>query len=898
MKLALPMLKAGLLVLAFTFVQPYTQLSAQVVRNYGSPVFSENVRGSHTMFGNTILGGSATVMNEWQAPTSLNGYRTSESGNDYTDMQNIDVDGTIAGTTFISYGANWKYSNGTAIPADNGGFNWTQSGYSDASWSGPAASPLRRGTGSGGTTLAADRNTNYFRTTVNITNPASFQNFVMTLQYDDGAVVYVNGTEVGRVSMPTGTVNFSTLASTCRNSTDGDGTITIPSSAFVNGTNVIAVEVHQGNGCNADVYFNLQLQGNAVNTFNSSSSDFVVPAGITNPTIKFARLYWGGRITTTDMGTNDVNVRTVKIRKGTSGGYQTVTAPISQVDKVGIPGTSSTAYQAYFDITAFVNTNKTGTYTVADIKLNTGSTGGNGGNYGGWTIMVVYEDPAATFSNIRIYDGFILVSNSAAPTSQTIQLSGLNPSSAFTGQADAHMSFFAWEGDANLGATITNPAGDYVKLNNVVVTNALNPAQNFWNGTITSNGQHVTTKNPNYINQMGIDIDDINIGSGYNITPGMTNMSIEFGTEADQYFPSVFGISMAANPPVVILDKTGTITGPGSSRGLLYPEETITYILSGKNNGLGNAINNIVVDTIPVGLNYVPNSMFVGTATGPQTPLTDLTGDDLGHFASTGGKSWVKFFVGTGATPTTGGTLTPDQSYSVGFKCKTPTYATPWVSVSNTGRIFGNNASDNQAYTDDGTYIFGPGNIMLPVTLTEFKAVKNGNAADLSWATAGELKNDRFEVERSTDGLTFTKVGALNGNGTTDVKKQYSFTDQLPANASIVYYRLRIVDFDGKSTFSKIVVVRISGNSTLNAISVFPNPFVSNVKLQLNSRTETAVTIRVINMLGQQEIVRKVGVQPGENIIVVQDLQSLKTGNYVLEVITEDGKTTHKITKK
>lgn len=897
MKLALPMLKAGLFVLAFTLIQSSSRVSAQVVRSYGAPVFSENVRGSHTMFGNTILAGSATVMNEWQAPTSLNGYRTSESGNDFTDMQNIDVDGTIAPTNFISYGASWKYSNGTAVPADNGGFNWTQAGYSDAAWSGASASPLRRGTGSGGTTLAADRRTNYFRTTVSITNPASYQNFLLTLQYDDGAVVYVNGTEVGRVSMPTGAVNFNTYASTCRNSTDGDGTITIPSSAFINGTNTIAVEVHQGDGCNADVYFNLQLQGITANTFNSSSSDLVLPAGITNPTIKFARLYWGGRITTTNLGTDDANVRTVRIRKA-SGAYQTVTAPATQVDKVVIPGTTSTAYQAYFDITAFVNANKGGTYTVGNINVNTGLTGGSGGNYGGWTIMVVYEDPSATFSNIRIYDGFILVNSSATPTSQTIQLSGLNPSSAFAGQADAHMSFFAWEGDANLGATLTNPAGDYVKLNNVTVTDALNPAQNFWNGTITRNGQHVTTKNPNYINQMGIDIDDINIGSGYNITPGMTNMSVEFGTEADQYYPSVFGISMAANPPVVILDKTGTITGPGSANNLLYPEETITYILSGKNDGLGNAINNIVVDTIPVGLNYVPNSMFIGTAGGPQTPLTDATGDDLGQYVVTGGKSWVKFFVGTGATATTGGTLIPGQTYSVGFKCKTPTYATPWISVSNTGRIYGNNASDNQAYTDDGTYIFGPGNIMLPVTLTEFKATREGNTAQLNWTTAGELKNDRFEIERSTDGLTFSKVGALNGKGTTDLKQNYAFTDNLPVSSGNVYYRLRIVDFDGKSTFSKIVMVRLSGSTTLNTISVFPNPFVSNVKLQLNSRTETEITVRIVNMLGQQEAVRKIGVQPGENIIVVQDLQSLKTGNYLLEVITEDGKTTHKITKK
>ncbi len=898
MKLALPILvKASFF--AFAFIYPYTPLSSQIVRSYGAPVFSDNAKGGHLMFGNTILAGSTAVMNEWQTPTSSNGYRTSESGNDRTNMQNIDIDGTLSNTTLIAYGSSWKYANTTTEPAEIGGNNWKSAAYNDAAWAGPSISPLHQGAGvSGGTTITAGRRTNYFRTTVNITNPTSYSDFVFTLQYDDGAVVYVNGVEVGRVSMSTGTVTFNTYANTCRNYNDGNGTITVPSTAFVNGVNTIAVEVHQGNGCNQDVYFNLQLQGRPINTFNSSSADLVLPAGITNPTIKFARLYWGGRITTANMGTNDVNVRSVKIKKG-NGAYQTVTAPVGQVDKVALPGnTSFTAYQAYFDITTFVNANKAGTYTVADINVNTGNTEGGGGNYGGWTIMVAYEHPNGTFSNIRIYDGFILVNNGNAPSSQTITLSGLNPSSAFSGQADANMSFFAWEGDANLGATNSNPAGDYVKLNDVVVTNSLNPAQNFWNGTITRNGQHVTTKNPSFVNNMGIDIDEINIGSGYGITPGMTSINVEFGTEADQYYPSVFGFSMAANPPLVHLDKTGVITGQGSTNSLLYPHETITYILSGRNDGLGSSINNVVVDTLPVGLIYVPGSLFFGTLNGTRTAKTDAQGDDEAHYAVSGGKSWVKFFVGTGATPTQGGTLIAGQTYSVGFKCTTPAYATPWVSVSNTGRIYGNDAASNEAFTDDGTYIFGPGNIMLPVTLTSFDAAKDGAYANINWVTSGELKNERFEVERSTDGLTFTKIGTVAGHGTTDVKQYYNFKDVMPVEASVVYYRLRMVDFDGKSTVSKIIVLRKSGNQQLNAIAVYPNPFVSNVKLQINSRTETAITVRVVNMLGQQELVRKIGVQPGENIVVVRDLENLKTGNYLLEVITEDGKTSHKISKK
>ena len=68
-------------------------------------------------------------------------------------------------------------------------------------------------------------------------------------------------------------------------------------------------------------------------------------------------------------------------------------------------------------------------------------------------------------------------------------------------------------------------------------SNATNQSDNPWNGTITDNGVHVTTKNPNYTNQMGIDIDQFDVGTGYGILPNANSVTLEFGTEADQYFP-------------------------------------------------------------------------------------------------------------------------------------------------------------------------------------------------------------------------------------------------------------------------------------------------------------------------------------------------------------------------
>lgn len=96
----------------------------------------------------------------------------------------------------------------------------------------------------------------------------------------------------------------------------------------------------------------------------------------------------------------------------------------------------------------------------------------------------------------------------------------------------------------------------------------------------------------------------------------------------------------------------------------------------------------------------------------------------------------------------------------------------------------------------------------LPVELITFKgAVQYGNVK-LSWATAMELNNDRFEVERSQDGKTFSKIGEVRGHGNSSVRLDYSFTDTAPA-AGDNYYRLRQVDFDGTEDFSKVVALKV-----------------------------------------------------------------------------------------
>ncbi len=739
-------------------------------------------------------------------------------------------------------------------------------------------------------TTVTDRRNYYFIKSVNIANPASFASFTFELNYDDGAVVYVNGTEVGRVNMGAGDPGFTTNASSCEENATSSFTVGT-GAPFVVGTNYIQVEVHtcaENESGTDDLLFNLKLDGNALgNTFNSSSADLILPAG-TN-TVKFARLYWGGRIDDDDA--NYANRGNVRIRKG-AGAYSPVSAGV-QIDQTLLTD-DQYAYQAYQDVTAFVNTNGAGSYTVANVATTTGAVNG-GGNYGGWALVVVYENLTLSYSSVRVYDGFVRVENNAT---QAIQLTGLNAPGTPVLASDAYMSTMAWEGDGNLAATAQNPAGDYIKVNGTAVSNAVNPITNFWNGTISKNGAHITTKTPHLLNQMGIDIDEQEVGVGYGIDPNDTQIDIEFGTESDQYFPSIFAFSIKSKPPLVTLDKA--VTSDQMPFNLLNASENLIYTISGSNGGGGAALSCVIVDTIPSALTYVPGSIkILASPGGFASPVakTDAIDGDQAQVATFMGKTYLKIFIGTGAVGGTGGVLQPSESYTVEFKCLTPANANALNSVSNTARITGTSTDPNDPFVDDGTALIGPLGSPLSVKMTSFNVKKESSVALLKWVTEAEIKNDYYEVERSADGINYITVGTVTGNGTTNDIKNYQFADPINFSDKIVYYRLKIVDFDNKITYSKIIALRLDGIAGIKEYSVYPNPFKSDVKLQMTSAVETQATLRINNMAGQQQTVRLINIQPGENIIVIKDLDNLKPGMYLLEIITTDGKITQKIVK-
>jgi uncharacterized repeat protein (TIGR01451 family) len=860
--------------------RPYTQ------------VFSQNLKGGTAIFGNTsmhVLNGSiveTTKMNETgDAANGQGGIGFSQYGNDNANMQPVNIDYVLpANLTVFNSGSSWRYNN----PCTDQGTAWR-------TLASPPAINWVNATGSFGygrgesVTIPSGFKTNYFLKTVNITNPASYSTFNFTYSYDDGAVVYVNGIEVKRSNMPSGTITYSTSASA--NNFTVNEIFSVPASSFVVGNNVIAVEIHQNNTNSGDCFFDMSLNATALpysGPSNATSADLILPSG-TN-TIKFARLYWGGRIDNTVVTGAPDTLRKVKIRKGTSGTYTAALAATSSVDQYAISG-SDIIYQSYVDIKSFIQSNGAGTYTLADIPCTAGAVG-SGGHYAGWCIMIAYENLSAPFTSVRLYDGFAQVFNAGSPVTQLVTLTGLNVPNNPLALGDAVMSTMVWEGDANLAATSGNPAGDYIKINTVPVSNAANPVTNFWNGSISKNGLFVTTKNPNYTNQMGIDIDELQVGTGYGILPNATSVNIEFGTEADQYFPSAFGFAIRMKDPLITLDKTVT---DASGNGSLESNEVLTYTLSGTNNGPGVAYNSFVVDSLPTNVTYVNNSLKIINAPGivGSAYPSDGSGDDLGFKATNGTRHYVKFFLGNSATPTSGGELPVGATYALSFKVQTELIP---GSVTNTARITANSQAGD-LFTDDGTAIISPAGAPTPITLSLFSVKLQNGDGYVYWTTENELNNHYFEIERSEDGVKFSTRATVAGSGTTASTSYYNYLDKISTGATILYYRLKSVDFDGSVHYSKIIALKIKGTANDN-FSVFPNPFEANIKITLASTTDKDIQCRIISFDGKEVLSRFVALTKGDNIIVLNNLEKLASGSYLLEINTGTEKLIKKIIRK
>lgn len=203
-------------------------------------------------------------------------------------FKNWEISGMANMQTVVPWNSEWKYWDESSTPTGN----WQSVDFADSNWK-KGLAQLGYGNRGEATTVGFGPDqynkypTCYLRKNFMLSEVSTIDVVTLRLFVDDGAVVYVNGTEIGRYNMPTGTINFSTFASVPNDG--GYADFTIPKSLLMEGNNVVAVEVHQVNAASSDMRFNLEMKLYFNNEGGANTSPVI--SGVVSPNITLRAVY-------------------------------------------------------------------------------------------------------------------------------------------------------------------------------------------------------------------------------------------------------------------------------------------------------------------------------------------------------------------------------------------------------------------------------------------------------------------------------------------------------------------------------------------------------------------------------------------------------------------------------
>ena len=170
---------------------------------------------------------------------------------------------------------------------------------------------------------------------------------------------------------------------------------------------------------------------------------------------------------------------------------------------------------------------------------------------------------------------------------------------------------------------------------------------------------------------------------------------------------------------------------------------------------------------------------------------------------------------------------------------------------------------------------------ILPVHFTSFYVSKSGQNIQLTWSTDNEINNSHFDVERSFNGLEWNKIATIKGAGNSSNANNYSYNDK-NVSGSVIYYRLRQVDIDGRSVYSSIKTIR--ANEAISPVKIYASE--RNVVIDLNQAIKNDLVVSVVNINGQV-ISRKTFNNPQYKISF--NLENVTAGAFVVQVTDNKG---------
>lgn len=176
----------------------------------------------------------------------------------------------------------------------------------------------------------------------------------------------------------------------------------------------------------------------------------------------------------------------------------------------------------------------------------------------------------------------------------------------------------------------------------------------------------------------------------------------------------------------------------------------------------------------------------------------------------------------------------------------------------------------------------------LPLKLIAFNGSQNSNGITLNWKTTNEENVSHFSIERSVNGSLYEPIGNVKARGNSNSTENYSFNDgRVPSVTT--YYRLKMIDIDGKFIYSHVLVIRPL-NENKAGLDLFPNPVSSSTTLFVRADNNGTAIIRVMNVQGATVMQLNNAVTKGENAISLKRPASMTPGMYSVQAVV-NGKT-------
>ena len=174
----------------------------------------------------------------------------------------------------------------------------------------------------------------------------------------------------------------------------------------------------------------------------------------------------------------------------------------------------------------------------------------------------------------------------------------------------------------------------------------------------------------------------------------------------------------------------------------------------------------------------------------------------------------------------------------------------------------------------------------LPVTFKTVKAYQKANAIAVEWTVENEINIKNYEVEKSADGVTFTKVNITIATGANRISSAYGWLDAKPLSGNN-FYRIRSIGIDGKMDYSSTVLVKMGNQAS--GIRIYPNPVTDGIIGAEFKNMEAGIySVRLLNDRGQTILSKTINHSPGTSMEQIQPDYKMLAGIYQLEVMAPD----------